>query len=272
MTTIEQLRDDGMQQLDLQKHQESSSNALAVETASVQAQPLKFRHELKYYVNFHQYFIIRQRFSGFMARDKHAGPTGEYHIRSLYFDDAENKALADKQGGLRDRSKYRIRIYNVSDSVIHFEKKIKKDEYIAKVKESLTRAEVDAIIAGDYECLNVPSKPLRAELYKEMNQRLLRPKVIVDYVREPYVNVHGNVRITFDKKLRTGLYSTDLFNPNLSTISTLDDNSIILEVKYDEYLPNHIRDALQLEGLIRQSASKYVMCRKFLKLNSWEDQ
>ncbi|PWV90980.1 VTC domain-containing protein [Paenibacillus cellulosilyticus] len=271
MTTIEQLRYDGTEQLELQKRIDDSK-ALAVETAPVQAQPLKFRHELKYYINFHQYFIIRQRLSSFMARDKHAGPTGEYHIRSLYFDDAENKALADKQGGLRDRSKYRIRIYNVSDSIIHFEKKIKKDEYIAKVKTSLTRAEADAIIAGDFDCLNVPSNPLRAELHKEMSQRLLRPKVIVDYVREPFINVHGNVRITFDKQLRTGLYSTDLFNPNLSTINTLDDNQIILEVKFDEYLPYHIRDALQLEGLIRQSASKYVMCRKFLKLNSWEDQ
>jgi len=271
MTTIEQLRYDGMQQSD-QDHKMNKDSLLAVESAPVQAQQLKFRHELKYYVNYHQYFIIRQRLSAFMARDKHAGPTGEYHIRSLYFDDAENKALADKQGGLRNRSKYRIRIYNVSDSVIHFEKKIKKDEYIAKVKDSLTRAEADAIIAGSYECLNVPSKPLRAELYKEMTQRLLRPKVIVDYVREPYIHVNGNVRITFDKQLRTGLYSTDLFNPNLSTVHTLDDKLFIMEVKFDEYLPYHIRDALQLDGLIRQSASKYVMCRKFLKLNSWEDQ
>lgn len=90
---------------------------------TVPSASLKFRHELKYYVNYHQYFIIRQRLKSFMERDKHAGPTGEYHIRSLYFDDLDNKALSDKLGGLRDRNKYRIRIYNVDDKIIHFEKK-----------------------------------------------------------------------------------------------------------------------------------------------------
>ncbi|WP_127534074.1 polyphosphate polymerase domain-containing protein [Paenibacillus kobensis] len=242
------------------------------ELAVQPSQPIKFRRELKYYMNYHQYFIIRQRLSSFMERDKHAGPTGEYHIRSLYFDDMENKALADKQGGVRNRSKYRIRIYNLQDKVIHFEKKIKRDEFIAKKKVSLTRQEADAIIAGDPSSLFVPEDELRMELYNEIAGRLLKPKVIVDYVREPYVHVNGNVRITFDKQLKTGLFSTDLFNPELGTVSTIDDHFIILEVKYDEYLPYHIQDALQLEGLHRQSASKYVMCRKFLKMNAWEDQ
>ncbi|WP_144266653.1 polyphosphate polymerase domain-containing protein [Paenibacillus curdlanolyticus] len=239
---------------------------------TVPSASLKFRHELKYYVNYHQYFIIRQRLKSFMERDKHAGPTGEYHIRSLYFDDLDNKALSDKLGGLRDRNKYRIRIYNVDDKIIHFEKKIKQDEYIAKVKVSLTREETDAIIAGNYECLHVPSQPLKMELYNEMKHRLLRPKVIVDYVREPYINGNGNVRITFDKQLKTGLFATDLFNPALSTVSAIDDQMMILEVKFDEFIPYHIRDALQLEGLQRQSASKYVMCRKYIKMNAWEDQ
>lgn len=252
--------------------QPDSAISIQSEAAGIPAQQLKFRHELKYYINYHQYFIIRQRLKGFMARDKHAGPTGEYHIRSLYFDDMENKALAEKLGGIRDRCKFRIRIYDVQDKVIHFEKKIKKVEYIAKKKESLTRAEADAIIAGDYESLHVPESPFRMELYNEMKQRLLRPKVIVDYVREPYINMHGNVRITFDKQLKTGLFSTDLFDPNLNTVSAIDDGLIILEVKFDEFLPYHIRDALQLEGLIRQSASKYVICRKFIKTNIWEDQ
>lgn len=110
------------------------------------------------------------------------------------------------------------------------------------------------------------------ELYHEMKHNLLRPKVIVDYVREPYVCANGNVRITFDKELRTGLHSVDLFNRELLPIQAIDENLIILEVKYDEYIPDYIKIALQLEGLQRQSASKYVICRKFLKYNAWEDQ
>ncbi|CAM4286276.1 polyphosphate polymerase domain-containing protein [Paenibacillus tarimensis] len=232
---------------------------------------LKYRHEHKFFINHHQFHIIRARLRSLAELDSHAGPTGEYHIRSLYFDDVDNKALHEKLGGIHDRVKYRIRVYNVQDHVIHFEKKIKKNDFIAKLKEPLTRPMYDAILAGDYEVLNQPDNPFLMELYLEMKHKLLRPKVIVDYIREPYVSRFGNVRITFDKELRTGLHAVDVFDPDLKPVRALDDNLIILEVKYDEYLPGAIRSALQLEGLNRQSASKYVICRKHLKFNTWED-
>jgi hypothetical protein len=232
---------------------------------------LKFRHELKYYVNHYQYEIIKQ-LRNLLQLDKNAGPAGDYHIRSLYFDDIENKALHEKLAGVRDREKYRIRIYNYSDKIIHLEKKIKFNEYITKVKESITRAMFDSILAGDYEVLNRPDKPLLMEMYSQMKNRLLRPKVIVDYVREAYVSPAGNVRITFDKKLQTGLNQVDIFDPSLSMINAFDENFIVFEVKYDEFIPEYIRTAIQANGLVRQSNSKYVICRKLLKFNSWEDQ
>ena len=235
-------------------------------------QPIKYRHELKFFVNFHQYYTIRQRLKNLMQHDEHVGPTGEYHIRSLYFDDIGNTALAEKLGGVRQRKKYRIRIYNLDDKVIHFEKKIKNGEYIAKIKESLTREMTDNILSCDFHELSIPSKPFLMELHNEMTHKLLRPKVIVDYVREPYIHPNGNVRITFDKDLKSGLQRTDLFSRELSTVRALSENQIILEVKFDEYLPSSLRNALQLEGLQRQSASKYVICRKYIKLNAWEDQ
>lgn len=86
---------------------------------------LKFRHELKYTMNMHQYFIVKQRLKHLLKQDEHAGPTGEYHIRSLYFDDIDNTALHEKLGGVRDREKYRIRIYNCSRSCDSFGKKDK---------------------------------------------------------------------------------------------------------------------------------------------------
>ncbi|MDQ0091538.1 hypothetical protein J2T12_004975 [Paenibacillus anaericanus] len=232
---------------------------------------LKYRHELKFMINRQQYFIIRQRLKSIVEQDAHVGPTGEYHIRSLYFDDINNTALHEKLGGIRDRAKYRIRIYNNSDNLIHFEKKVKFNDYIAKLKEPLTRDMYNSIVSGNFEVLNVPDKPLLRELYYEMRNNLLRPKVIVDYVREPYVCHNGNVRITFDKELRTGLNSTDIFDEALNSVPAIDDHLIILEVKYDEYIPEYIRAALQLEGLNQQSASKYVICRKYLKTNTWED-
>ncbi|RKN78188.1 polyphosphate polymerase domain-containing protein [Paenibacillus ginsengarvi] len=232
---------------------------------------LKFRNELKFFVNYHQYHLIRHRLQELVDTDQHAGPAGDYHIRSLYFDDIRNTALHEKLGGIRDRAKYRIRIYNLEDGVIHLEKKIKRHDYIAKLKEPLTRDMFESIMAGDYEVLNVPEKPLLKEVYDQAMHQLLRPKVIVDYVREPFVCANGNVRITFDKDLRTGLHSTDLFNKRLETVQALENGMFIFEVKFDEYIPEYIKAAIQHEGLIRQSASKYVICRKFLKENGWED-
>jgi len=235
------------------------------------SQSLKYRNEFKYYISPHQRFIITQKLKGILQLDQHVSKEGEYHIRSLYFDDIQNTALHEKLGGIRDRAKYRIRIYNKSDNVIHFEKKIKYRDYIAKVKEPITRAMYDQIIAGNYEVLREGNKPLLLEIYSQMKNQLLRPVVIVDYIREPYVSRHGNVRITFDKQLRTGLNNIDIFDPNLKPIPALDDERIILEIKYDEYLPQAIQAALQLEGVNRTSASKYVICRKYNKANNWED-
>ncbi|MOA13475.1 VTC domain protein [compost metagenome] len=129
----------------------------------------------------------------------------------------------------------------------------------------------DEILVGNYEVLNQPDKPFSMELYNELKHNLLRPKVIVDYVREPFVCHNGNVRITFDKELRTGLHAIDIFDPELKPVQAIDNDLIILEVKFDEYLPEYISLAVQLEGLHQQSASKYVICRKYLKTNSWED-
>jgi hypothetical protein len=234
--------------------------------------PLKYRHELKYHMNPHQYWIIKQRLKHLLIPDKHAGPNGEYHIRSLYFDNIDNQALHEKLGGVPDREKYRIRIYNRSDRVIHLEKKLKRLDYVAKVKEPLTRSMADAIMSGDPEVLNVPDKPLLYELYRKIRHERMQPKVIVDYVREAYICPYGNVRITFDKNLKTGLGQTDLFDPDLMTVDAFDTNLIVLEIKFDEYLPELVRTAVQGENIHRQSNSKYVICRKLIKANSWEDQ
>ncbi|TDL30672.1 polyphosphate polymerase domain-containing protein [Jeotgalibacillus sp. S-D1] len=233
---------------------------------------LKFRHEMKYYVNYHQYHLIRHRLKHFLHQDSHADHKGEYHIRSVYFDDMEDKALQEKQAGVENRNKYRARFYNGDDSVIHFEKKIKRNTFIAKQKAAISRSTLDRLIKGDFTVLQDTTSPLLKEVHYEMKNRLLRPKVIVDYVREAYIAKEGNVRITFDKDLRTGLQKIDPFDKDLYPVKALDEPVYILEVKFDEYIPNYIRDALQLNGLQRQAASKYTICRKFTKKNAWEDQ
>ncbi|WP_101845062.1 polyphosphate polymerase domain-containing protein [Halobacillus sp. Marseille-P3879] len=233
---------------------------------------LKFRHEMKYYVNYHQYYLIRHRLKHFLKQDTHADHKGEYHIRSVYFDDIENKALQEKQAGIENRHKYRVRLYNRSDSVIHFEKKIKRNTFIAKERAAISRDTLERLIDNEFSVLNGTSSPLLKEVRHEMKNRLLRPKVIVDYIREAFVAKEGNARITFDKDLRTGLNKINPFDPDLLPVKALDEPVYIMEVKFDEYIPNYVRDALQLNGLQRQAASKYTICRKFTKSNAWEDQ
>lgn len=234
-------------------------------------QQLHFRNELKYIINHHQYFTIRQRLKQLLPQDPNAKFESGYHVRSLYLDDVDNSALHEKLGGVINRVKYRIRLYNLDDRVIHLEKKIKRNQLSAKLKEPLTRQMVEQILDGRIEVLNRPDIPLFKEVYDRMRHKLLRPVVLVDYVREPFVCSHGNVRITFDKELRSGLNGTDLFNAHGSMVPVLDP-FMIMEVKFDAYLPEYIRMALQTDGLVRQSASKYVLCRKWTKRNMWEDQ
>lgn len=69
----------------------------------------------------------------------------------------------------------------------------------------------------------------------------------MDYTREPFVFAPGNVRVTLDYDIRTGIKNTDFLNPDGVTVS-VEDSPIILEVKWDEYLPDIIKDALQLKN------------------------
>lgn len=225
---------------------------------------LTFRHELKYYINYHDYVLLKNTLKPLLSLDHNAGADGDYHIRSLYFDDVYETALAQKMAGYDIRHKYRIRIYDISDNVIKFEKKMKQGQYIAKTSLLISRDECDALIAGDCGCLEGRSEPLAAELFLQMKNDLLKPRVIVDYRREAYVSSFENVRITFDKDLKAGLWLTDIFNPNAPTMPVLEPGTMVLEVKFNRYLPVFIKAVLNNVNAAQRSAvSKYVLCRKY---------
>ena len=225
---------------------------------------LAFRHELKYYINYRDYALLRGVLKALMPLDPHAGPNGDYHIRSLYFDDAYETALVEKMAGYDVRNKYRIRIYDFSDEVIRFEKKMKRGQYIAKTSIRLSREECEALIAGDCDCLLGREEPLAREIYLLMKNSMLRPRVTVDYYREAYVSPFENVRVTFDKSIRASLMLTDIFDPKAPVVSVLEPGTMVLEVKFNKYLPPFIRSALNNVNAAQRSAvSKYVLCRKF---------
>ena len=220
---------------------------------------MEFRHEWKHEISYGDMLILRQRLGAVMKRDPHA-KDGKYFIRSLYFDNAADKALREKLDGVNNREKFRIRYYDHDPSLIHLEKKSKRNGLGSKETADLTAAEAQAIVDGDWEWMKEADRPLVQELYGKMMAQGLRPKTIVDYWREPFIFGPGNVRVTLDYGIRTGLRSTDLLNPECVTVPA-GDAPIILEVKWDEFLPSIIRDIVQLESRRTSAFSKYAICR-----------
>ena len=189
---------------------------------------LPLRHELKYFINEKQYIILSDILDKVLQRDPNGDEYNEYHIRSLYFDTVFNDALFDKIDGAPNRDKYRIRIYNFSDRIIKMECKTKYGSLISKRSISIPRDLCEQLIAGDPSGLESTRSGLLNDVYREMTVNLLRPVVLVDYVREAYLHPAEEVRITFDKQLRSGMRSIDLFNPNVPTVPPFDNGEMIL--------------------------------------------
>ncbi len=219
---------------------------------------MNFRHEWKHEISCLDMLTLRQRLRAVAQTDPHA-VDGTYLIHSLYFDTPADKALLEKLNGVSRREKFRIRYYNGDTAVIHLEKKSKLGGLGNKQCAELSVPEVSAILQGDLSWMLDSGRPLVRELYSKMCTQQLRPKTIVDYTREPYVYPAGNVRITLDRDIRTGLRCTDFLNPGLTIPA--GDAPVILEVKWDAFLPSVIRDAIQLEGRHTSSFSKYAQCR-----------
>lgn len=218
-----------------------------------------FRHEWKHEINQSDILALRHRLQAVAQPDGHA-VDGKYEIRSLYFDNLSDKILREKLDGINIREKFRIRYYNGNTAMLHLEKKSKVGGLGKKASAVLTKEEAQAIVDGDYGWMMKSGRPLVQEFYTKITVQGLRPKTIVDYTREPFVYAPGNVRVTLDDQIRTGLFCTDFLNPECVTIPAKDAPAI-LEVKWDTYLPDIIRDAVQLEGRRTSAFSKYAACR-----------
>ncbi len=220
---------------------------------------VQYRHEWKHELTFLDLLTLRQRLRAVMEPDPHA-VGGKYFIRSLYFDNQNDKALREKLDGVNMREKFRIRYYNSDTALIHLEKKSKMNGLGAKSSAPLTAAEAQRIVDHDVEWMPDSGRPLVQELYCKMRSQGLQPKTIVDYTREPFIYRPGNVRVTFDYDIRTGLRCTDFLNPDCVTIPA-GDAPILMEVKWDEFLPDLIRDAVQMPSRHAAAFSKYAQCR-----------
>ncbi len=219
---------------------------------------MKYRHEWKHEIGYADMLAVRSRMSKIAESDAHA-LNGKYKIRSLYFDTLSDRALKEKIDGVNMREKFRLRYYNGDLSFIRLEKKTKINGLCLKESVPVNVETVRAISEGDFGKLLNSGEPLLDESYTKIKCGLA-PKTIVDYTREPFVFEPGNVRVTLDYDIRTGIKNTDFLNTDSVTVS-VEDSPIILEVKWDEYLPDIIKDALQLKNCRVGAFSKYAVCR-----------
>ncbi len=219
----------------------------------------KGRHEHKLWINLSDYLELSSKLKHIAELDKNSLGNDGYKIRSLYFDNYSYKAVVEKLSGLSRREKFRIRLYNDDPSFIRLEKKAKANRLCYKDKTPITKEQCESILAGRFEVLKESENPLFMELYTKINYQNLRPVTITDYIRTAYIYRAGNVRITLDKNIRASHHVQGLFDPGLVTIPAA--NATILEVKYDGFLPEVIRQAIRINNRHEREFSKYLVAR-----------
>lgn len=222
---------------------------------------MDYRHEVKHIINAGDAAAIRANLTAVARLDPHARDRGFYRIRSLYFDDPMDTALHEKLDGVNERRKYRIRYYNDDLNYIMLECKIKRDGVGAKPQERLTLEETRKIMRGDIGWMLKSGRPLLAQLYVDMKVRRVAPKTVVEYKRVPFIYGPGNVRVTIDWAIRTG-QPKDFLDPDGLTLP-IEDDVMLLEVKWDGYLPGVIRRAAALMNRTPSAFSKYAACRVY---------
>lgn len=221
------------------------------------------RQELKFGITYMDYIQLRNKLKHFMRIDPNAGPTGKYLIRSCYFDNFDNKVLNEKKEGFLTRDKYRVRIYGKSADVVNLERKSKRNNLTFKSKCSITVKEFERMRVGDIEWMKDDERSIIQDLYFEMVNYQLKPMTVDDYEREAYIYLYGNVRITFDSKVQSSLRNTDMFNKRLPMVDVLEPTEVILEVKFDKYLPTVIKMLIQGVNTKHEAYSKYQLSRMY---------
>lgn len=220
-----------------------------------------YRHELKYLISRSAAELLRRRLPHVMSRDPHAGPTGQYTIRSLYFDGFFGEAYHEKISGVSERMKYRIRYYNYRPEFLKLECKEKHGSLTRKRAASVS---LEQALALQNKQPMADAEGLVLELQQKMNWEGLRPRVLVDYDRTPFVCADGNTRITLDENLRTRPGSWELLADHHAMIPVLEPDQVVLEVKFDDFLPGYLADALADIPKAPMAISKFALCMQYI--------
>ena len=223
----------------------------------------EFRHEYKYLCDGGQLTVERARLGSLLRPDPHAGAAGRYAVRSVYFDDPEDACMRENEDSADPRAKYRLRIYNGSDARISLERKAKIRGLTHKDAALVSRSAAEALLAGQIPFPGPEDPPLLRRMLTDMGLRVLRPKVVIQYDRTPFILEIGNVRVTLDEHIASSQAVDRFFKTDIPLRPILQTGQGVLEVKWDELLPSWLYASLQLEGLQWSNFSKYCLCRMY---------
>ena len=219
----------------------------------------RLRHEEKHQVNLREALVLSRRLEKLFPRDPHAGPEGSYQVVSLYYDDPYDTALRQKLDGVNRREKFRLRYYGEEPAFFKLEKKYKVKGLCGKGACRLPREEGERLLRGDFAFLLEKEEPLAREFYAKL-RRGLAPKTVVRYTREAFLYAPGNVRVTLDGDIRAGAPERFLIPQKL--LPALGGLAVV-EVKYDAFLPEIVKLAVQVPNRQGTACSKYALCRRY---------
>lgn len=223
----------------------------------------RYRHELKFLCDEIRLQLMENRIRHLCKLDPHVGAAGKYYIRSLYFDTYDERCLQENADGADDREKYRLRIYNGNADVIKLE--CKSSHHNMKSKESclITEQQCEELIRGAPVSNVEEHQKLLQRFLNERSIYLLTPKVIVEYMRTPYIYPVGDVRVTFDRHICSSFQTDRFLKSDIVRRGILPEGVNLLEVKYNEMLPTIVLDCLAGSGQLQKTSfSKYALCRK----------
>ncbi len=230
------------------------------------------RSELKYYLNDIQTEGLQHQLSQFMHLDMHAKSQIGYRVRSLYFDSIDDECLYQKQSGILQREKVRLRTYGETNTdTVKFEIKQKHGQLVRKDSVVIDKLDAEAICSGNYSILLNYENPVLDRIYSKFLSRAYSAKVIVEYNRVALTLPYNNIRITFDKNLRTNINHLNLFSQVKDSMPVVLEGKQILEVKFDQFLPGFIKKVISGVNAERMAISKYTLARRFHKVQKWED-
>jgi hypothetical protein len=221
-----------------------------------------YRHELKYFMNYAEYIKLRDILSRFMKADEYVCADNGYFIRSLYFDTPQNKEYIEKVTGMEVRKKIRLRIYSLEDEAVKLEIKAKYNNYMKKDTAIITRENARRLARGDKSFLLDFHNVTMNRVYYYMSEMYYMPVVVIDYNREAFICDYNNIRITFDTNISSCSSELDLFSDDLHFVRVFDQSTIVMEVKYNRFLPKWLKMILSCTNIMSSAISKYCYGRQ----------